>query len=188
MKAKSAGILAATLGTICCAGPLVLVAIGLGAGAAIIGKYHWFFIGGAVVVLAWAWAKFWGEKTACACGQRQMEGRRTALLTLLVATAIVLGFAALNVRTLAFARAPHAAQAQPADGFARVVISVEGMSCATCELAVRSALKRANGVVSARVSVASKTATVDYDPAQTNPQRLVAAINATGYRASLPGK
>ncbi len=43
-----------------------------------------------------------------------------------------------------------------------------------------------NGVESARVSAAAKAATVEYDPAKTNPEQLVATINSTGYRATLP--
>jgi copper chaperone CopZ len=39
-----------------------------------------------------------------------------------------------------------------------------------------------------QVSGAGKTATVDYDPAKTNPAQLVAAINSTGYQAVLPNK
>src|SRR5207253_1736304 len=35
---------------------------------------------------------------------------------------------------------------------------------------------------------ATKSVTVDYDPAKTNTEQLVAAVNSTGYRASLPDK
>jgi mercuric ion transport protein len=183
MKAKSAGILAALLGSICCTGPLLLVAVGLGAGAAVIGRYHWFFVAGAIVVLGSAWIKYFREKARCACGHRPMDGRRTSLLTLLVASAIVLTFAGLNVVTYTFPGSPAHPIANA--NLQRVVIPVEGMSCVTCEIAVRNALKKVKGVVSAHVSVATKNATVDYDPAKTNPGQLVAAINSTGYRASL---
>src|SRR5207244_3987590 len=79
-------------------------------------------------------------------------------------------------------------QTHLANGLNRIVVSVEGLSCVTCEIPVRHALKRVDGVKSAHVSVATKTATVDYDPAKTNPKQLVVAINSTGYRASLPDK
>src|SRR5262249_52525788 len=75
-----------------------------------------------------------------------------------------------------------------AGGMNRVVIPVEGMTCATCEVGVRYALKSVNGVESAQVSAATKTATVDYDATKTNPEKLVAAINSTGYHATLPHK
>jgi hypothetical protein len=53
MKAKQAGILSAILASICCVGPLLLIAIGLGSGAAIVGRDHWFFLIGGVAVLTW---------------------------------------------------------------------------------------------------------------------------------------
>lgn len=187
MKAAKAGIVSALLASACCLGPLLLIAIGLGSGAAFLGRYHWFFLIGGLAVLTWAWAKYLREKTACDCEHKPMDGRRTGLFTLLIATVIVLGFAGLNISRYVFAGSPSAALIANAN-LQRVVIPVEGMSCATCEVAVRSALKRVNGVASAHVSVATKNATVDYDPAKTNPDQIVAAINSTGYRASLPQK
>ena len=117
-----------------------------------------------------------------------MDGRAISLLTLIIASAIVLGFAALNISSYVFAGSPPPVARSASSSLQRAVIPVEGMSCATCEIAVRNALKRVNGVAAADVSVATKTATVDYEPAKTNPDQLVTAINATGYRASSPNK
>lgn len=190
MKAKQAGILSALLATACCVGPLLLVAIGLGSGAVFVGRYHWFFLIAGIAVLTWAWAKYLREKTACNCEHKPMAGRRSGMLTLLIATVIVLGFVGLNISRYVFASAPASGQIQThvANGLNRIVIPVEGMSCVSCEIAVRHALKRVDGVKSARVSVATKNATVDYEAAKTNPKQLVAAINSTGYRASLPNE
>src|SRR5882724_8601607 len=190
MKAKYAGIFSALLATTCCIGPLLVVAIGLGSGAAFVGRYHWLFLIAGIAVLTWAWAKYLREKTMCDCEHKTMQGRRSGIFTLLIATVIVLGFGSLNISRYVFASAPASTQAQTqlANGLDRVVIPVEGMTCATCEIAVRHTLKRVDGVKSAHVSVATKTATVDYEVAKTNPEQLIAAINSTGYRASLPNK
>ena len=118
-----------------------------------------------------------------------MEGRRSAMFTLLIATVVVLGFAGLNISRYVFASSPGSTQQQAvADGLTRVVIPVEGMSCATCEIAVRRALVRVPGVKDARVSVGTKTAQVDFDPKRTTAADLVSAINATGYQAAFPQK
>src|SRR6266571_5717678 len=164
MKAKYAGILSAILGSICCVGPLLLIAVGLGTGAAVIGRYYWFLVIGAIAVLAWAWVKHFREETRCE--HRPMDGRGISLFTLLIASAVVLTFAGLNIHSYAFAGSPPAVPIANAN-LQRVVIPVKGMSCVACEVAVRSALKRVNGVASAHVSVATKNATVDYDPAKT---------------------
>jgi len=187
MKAKFAGILSALLATTCCIGPLLLVTIGLGSGGAFLGRYHWLFLIAGIAVLTWTWAKYLREKTMCECAHKTMQGRRSGIFTLLIATVIVLGFGSLNISRYVFGSAPASAQTQTqlANGLNRVVIPVEGMTCVTCEIAVRHALKQMDGVKSAHVSVASKTATVDYEPEKANPQQLVAAINSTGYHASL---
>ena len=188
MKAKQAGILAVILGSTCCVGPLLLVTIGVGSGAVFIGHYHWFFIIAAMVVLIWAWAKYLREKTVCDCKHKAMAGRRSVIVTLLITTALVIGFAGLNISRYVFGSLPPAAEKQLANGLSRIVVSVDGLSCVACEIPVRHALRRIDGVKTIYVSAATKTATVEYEPAKTNPEQLVAAINSTGYRASLPNK
>lgn len=190
MKAKQAGILSALLASACCIGPLLLVAIGLGSGAAIVGRYHWFLLIGGLVVLTWSWVKYLREKDACDCTHQPMQGRRGALITLIAATVIVLGFVGLNVSRYVGAKpqADSAAARAVAPGLARVVVPVEGMTCATCEIAVRSAVQRVSGVKSVQVSVATNKASVDFDPAQTGTEQIVGAINSTSYRAVAPAK
>ena len=61
MKAKQAGILSAILASTCCIGPLLLVAIGVSSSAALVGRYHWFFLIGGMAVLTWAWTKYLRE-------------------------------------------------------------------------------------------------------------------------------
>jgi copper chaperone CopZ len=188
MKAKQAGILAVILGSACCIGPLLLVAIGVGSAAVFIGRYHWFFIIAAVALLTWAWTKYLREKTVCDCEHKPMAGRRSAILTLLITTALVIGFAGLNISRYVFGSVPPPAQDRLANGLSRAVISVDGLSCVACEIPVRHALRKIDGVKTIYVSAATKTATVEYEPAKTNPDQLAAAINSTGYRASLPNK
>ena len=190
MKIEQTGILAAILGATCCVGPLLLVAIGLGSGAVFVGRYHWFFLIGGVALLTWAWAKYLREKTICDCDHKLMRGRRRGMFTLLIATLLVLGFAVPNISRYVSASPPVAipAQTQLANGLSRIVVSVEGLSCVACEIPVRHALRRIGGVKSADVNAATKTATVDYEPAKVDPEQLGAAINSTGYHASLPNK
>jgi mercuric ion transport protein len=190
MKAKQTGILAAILAATCCVGPLLLLAIGVGSGAVFVGRYHWLFLLGGIAVLTWAWAKYLREKTICDCEREPMKGRRSGMFPLLIGTLLVLGFAGLNISRYLLARAPVAAptQTQLANGLNRIVVSVEGLSCVACEIPVRHALRRIDGVKAVDVNAATKTATVDYEPAKANPEQLVAAIDSTGYHASLYNK
>lgn len=97
--------------------------------------------------------------------------------------AAAIGAAALVVATAPFEQA----RAENAGG-ASVSLHVEGMTCASCKVAVRTALTKLDGVKDAIVDVAKKSATVDYDPTKVTPQQLVDAVNRLGYRASLPAK
>ena len=65
-------------------------------------------------------------------------------------------------------------------------IPVTGMTCAACSARVQRTLERAPGVSSANVNLMTASATVDFDPVATSPERLVDAIRATGYGAELP--
>ncbi|HWI17456.1 MAG TPA: heavy metal translocating P-type ATPase [Vicinamibacterales bacterium] len=67
-----------------------------------------------------------------------------------------------------------------------VTLPVEGMTCAACQATVQKALTKAPGVTKAAVNLMTNEATVHYDPASTDPARLVDAINNTGYISHLP--
>jgi Cu+-exporting ATPase len=60
------------------------------------------------------------------------------------------------------------------------------MTCAACQATVQRALTKAPGVTKAAVNLMTNEATVHYDPSNTDPARLVAAINDTGYVSHLP--
>ncbi len=65
----------------------------------------------------------------------------------------------------------------------RVEIKVSGMACAGCSGAVEKALSNLEGVSSAKVDLAKKTAYVDYDPSKLTLQDLKMAVKGAGYRA-----
>lgn len=189
MKASLTGIFSALLASACCTVPMLLVVIGLGSGAAFIGRFHWLFLLGGLVVQAWAWTGYMWEKTSCGCTRSSTEARPATFYTLLFASTVVAFVLLVNVSRYMsrHTRAPApqtAALEATSPGLQRAVIPIEGMSCAACEIAVRSALGRVPGVTSASVSVASKSATIEFNPARTGCAQLVTAIDATGYHAS----
>lgn len=60
-----------------------------------------------------------------------------------------------------------------------VALAIGGMSCDSCTPAVKGVLKKAEGVLRVEVKFDEKQAVVAYDSAQTNPEKLVDAVNAT---------
>ncbi|MFN3595706.1 MAG: heavy metal translocating P-type ATPase [Rubricoccaceae bacterium] len=64
---------------------------------------------------------------------------------------------------------------------AEATLAVEGMTCAACVGRVERALARVPGVAEATVNLATERATVRFDPAETSPLALAAAVRAAGY-------
>ncbi len=62
----------------------------------------------------------------------------------------------------------------------RISIQIAGMSCGGCVNSVRNALARIPGVLVDQVRVG--IATVAYDPAMTDPERVRAAIEKAGFK------
>ena len=63
----------------------------------------------------------------------------------------------------------------------RVVLQIEGMTCAACVHTVQSALEGLTGVHSAVVSLGADTATVAYDAGSTQVQQMLGAVKSVGY-------
>jgi copper chaperone CopZ len=99
---------------------------------------------------------------------------------------------ALAGAALALFLVPGSPLAHPASaeegGSEAITLHVEGMTCASCALTVRLVLERLDGVKKAVVKVDEKRAEVTYDPAKVRPEQMIAAINESGYTASLPGR
>lgn len=62
-----------------------------------------------------------------------------------------------------------------------IEIKISGMVCAGCSGAVEKALSRLEGVSSAKVDLAKKTAYVNYNPEKISIDGLKKAVEAAGY-------
>jgi Cu+-exporting ATPase len=65
-------------------------------------------------------------------------------------------------------------------------LPVSGMTCAGCSSRVQQTLEKTPGVSAANVNLMTGSATIEFDPSATTPERLVEAIRETGYGAELP--
>jgi P-type Cu+ transporter len=87
----------------------------------------------------------------------------------------ILGRTAVRVRPLAAAAGPGET----------AYFAISGMWCAGCAVAAEGLLRRQPGVRSADVSFAAERGRLSYDPIQTDARRLLARLEALGYRARL---
>ncbi|HET6505361.1 MAG TPA: heavy metal translocating P-type ATPase [Baekduia sp.] len=69
----------------------------------------------------------------------------------------------------------------------RLELPIAGMTCASCANRVERRLNKLDGVT-AMVNYATETAAVEYDPAAVTPDALIGAVEAAGYRATLPAR
>ncbi len=118
----------------------------------------------------------------------QMQGGRriqmkNQLVMLLAAAA--LGIAAVSPVSAA-GKAPQSAKSTAADS--KVIIPVEGLSCASCSFAVRRALKKMDGVKSIERGSQEDEALITYDASKVKPEQFVEAINNLGFKAGTPVK
>jgi len=60
---------------------------------------------------------------------------------------------------------------------------VEGMTCASCQVTVRTAVGKLDGIGTVEVDVDAGTATVAFDPDRTTASAIAEAITGSGYKA-----
>jgi len=75
----------------------------------------------------------------------------------------------------------------PPASAAEATFAVEGMTCASCTVTVRTAAKRVEGVYDARAEADEGRAWASYDPQRTNPEAIARAITEAGYSATSLG-
>lgn len=196
--AMGGAVLAAFAASLCCVGPLLFVALGLGAfGAASIfeSMRPWLLSVTAVFLAVGFYRTYFKRESSCAPGEacETKPANRAGRAGLWIASTLVLAFAfspyyigslAARLTTRAATTNAQKSQAAVSSATARATFAVEGMTCASCETTLRLALERAAGVRHAEASYQNGEALVEYDPTLTTPDKLRAAIDETGYKVT----
>ena len=101
-----------------------------------------------------------------------------------------LGFAILALAILAgpTGAADESQEAPLAEGQARVVVPIEGMTCGSCCVPVETAVKTLEGIVVVKADYKKGQATVTFEEDKVTVKKIVEAINTTSFKASMPGK
>ena len=69
----------------------------------------------------------------------------------------------------------------------RITLPIDGLGCGGGGvLIVERALARASGVVYVYINPATEMAYIEYDPALSDPDRLVKVVEYAGFRAGVP--
>lgn len=199
--AVGGALLAAVGASLCCIGPLLFVALGVSAfsAATIFESARPYLLGAATLALAFGFYRAYFRRETCApdeaCAAKPVNraGRRG----LWIASVAVLAFAlapyyAGHISAALIRRQPPVMTPalMPAVGNDKaqssldsVVVQIEGMDCASCEMPIKAALEKTPGVRAADVSYERGNAQVGYDPQQTDANQIKRAIATTGYKA-----
>ena len=63
-------------------------------------------------------------------------------------------------------------------------LDIQGMTCPTCSLTVKTAIRKLKGIGKIDVFVERNNAVVEFDPNETSQDAIVNAVNDVGYKAS----
>lgn len=63
-------------------------------------------------------------------------------------------------------------------------LTVEGMTCNHCKMAVEKAVRALPGVMAAEVDLPAKTLKIDYDPAKSSLDDVKRAVDEAGYKVA----
>jgi Cu+-exporting ATPase len=68
-------------------------------------------------------------------------------------------------------------------GKSRVIVSVTGMNCSTCALAIEKQVKKMKGIDDVKTAIMLNKIFIDYDPGLVDSATIRKAIDKTGYKS-----
>ena len=188
-------LLAAVIASLCCIGPLLAVAFGLGgfAASAVFEKWRPVFLGVTFALLALAWYLTYRKpKAACAegsvCATKPVS--KWNKVALWFATGAVLVTAAFPSLSSAILRGTQSnAPGVVADANSAVLkVKIPSMDCAACAVSIQTKLRKQAGIITASVNYDTKDAVVQYDATKLLPEKIMATIDETGFKAEPASK
>jgi mercuric ion transport protein len=185
----SAGaILTATLASLCCIGPVVLLALGLGGVgfAAAFEPYRYYFLGLTAVLLGVSFFLVYRKpKTECAPGDacEKPASRRGQKIALWIVTAMVAGLAAYPYYVGSGASADDSRAELAAFEGGTIELDVGGMTCEGCAGIIQSELAKVPGVEEADVSYDEGKAFVVVGQDGPSEEELIQVISKAGFPA-----
>jgi mercuric ion transport protein len=181
-------MLAALAAASCCAGPLVLGALGLGSAGAFVAlaAYRPHILGATVLLLVLGFYWTYRKPRAVegdACGCKQPAAGRAARVALWTAT-MVAGLFAATPAVLASVMHRRPMPQMVGQDLEQAVLQVRGIDCEACAAPMQRALAKVGGFRDLRLDIVHQTVTVIYEPAVGRLDAYVAALNDLGYEAS----
>ena len=195
-KGLTAAILAAIAASVCCVGPLVLLALGV-SGAWVgnltaLEPFRPYLMALTFLFLGYAFYRIYRKPKAEECEPGSYcanpKSDRVNKISLWSVTFVVLVLftipyvAGVSASSSTGDKATSVLTATKID---RVILDVPGMSCPSCPFTVQKSLEKLTGVIKAEASLEQKKAVVLFDPTKVSVQEMIEATTQAGYRSTV---
>ena len=189
-KLIGTSVLAAITASICCITPVLALIAGT---SGIASTFSWiepfrpFLIGFTILVLAIAWYQQLRPQTKaeleCACDEDEKTSfwqSKKFLGIVTVFAAIMLAFPYYS--SIFYPENESNTSFAMSNNLKEITVDVKGMTCSGCEQHIEHAVGQLEGVNSVKASYDSGTATIHFAYSVVSDERIVDAINETGYQ------
>lgn len=187
---SSAGVLSAIAASLCCITPVVALLAG---SSSIAANFSWieparpYLIGLSIVVLAFAWylklkpSKKNNMDCNCETTKKASFLQSKTFLSVITVFAILMMAFPVYAKMLAPKPKSQATIVAAVDNKQQVKFTIQGMTCAGCELEVNNELSKVAGVIAYKTSYANRSSLVTFDKSKVDVKTIETAINKTGY-------
>ncbi len=183
----SSGIAAAFVASLCCITPVAASIAGIGG---IASTFSWmepirpYIIGLTLLILGFAWFQKLKPKSKeeidCACDDEPGFFQSKGFLGVVTILAMVLMAFPYYSKAFFSEKSTEVVYVQESN-VQTITYDIVGMTCAGCEASVRNAAQDVEGVLEAKASYDTQTATISFDKSKVQPERIKQAINSTGF-------
>lgn len=195
-KTWIAGLLTATVASLCCITPVLALfsgATGIASTFSWLEPYRPYFIVLTVAVLAFAWYQKLipiaiGTKKAgidCACEEDKPSFWQTKTFLAIVT---VLAFLLMTFPKYSHIFYPKAEKkeiiAVDKSNIQQVKLNIKGMTCEACTETINLALSKVPGVLEYKTEYKDGSSQVKFDNSKTTEQTIIDAVNETGYKVT----
>lgn len=183
MKSRIAAVgamVSAVLASVCCIGPFVFAALGLGSAglAAGLERYRPYFLAAMAVFLGIGFLQAYRRQNQCSDGVCWTEASGSLMKkTLWIVAMAAIGMATFPSWGLFLMHQSEEAASANAE---KITLSVSGLDCAACAAGIEKSLKKVPGVEGATVDFDSGRATIYASRGRVAPADLIQAVQETG--------
>ena len=195
-RGLTGAIIAAIAASVCCVGPLVLLALGVG--GAWVGSltalepFRPYFMGVTFIFLGYAFYRIYRKPKAedCEPGSYCANPKSDKINKISLWSVTVLILILFSVPYIAGVSASAQNNSKESAVFSaaeikRITLDVPGMTCPSCPFTVQKSLKNLDGVIQAKASKKKKKAVVLFDPTKVSIGKMIEATTNAGYPSTL---